>query len=107
MGRDCTGIRNRLLRYREKLFTFVDYDNVVWNNKQAENAIKRFAYYREDRVSVMREQGLRDYLVLRRLYQTCRYRGMEFLPFLPSGECDIETSISSKARIRRQAVPPL
>ena len=51
------GIRERLLRYRTKLFTFVDHDDVAWNNNQAENAIKQFAYYREGRTGIMRGAG--------------------------------------------------
>ena len=42
------GLRKRLVKYRDKLFTFSDHDGVPWNNNNAENAIKRFAYYRED-----------------------------------------------------------
>src|SRR5262249_34031538 len=34
--------RQRLLKYRDKLFTFLDHDGVPWNNNNAENAIKRF-----------------------------------------------------------------
>ena len=41
-------LRSRLLKYRDKLFTFIEHDGVPWNNNNAENAIKRFAYYRED-----------------------------------------------------------
>jgi predicted RecB family nuclease len=100
-------IRERLLRYRKKLFTFVDHNDVAWNNNHAENAIKQFAYYREGRAGIMREPGLRDYLTLLSLYQTCRYRGVEFLPFLLSGERDIETFASSKNRDRRKPVLPV
>ena len=40
-------LRIRLTKYRDKLFTFIDHDGVPWNNNNAENAIKKFAYYRE------------------------------------------------------------
>jgi len=100
-------IRERLLRYREKLFSFIDHDDVAWNNNHAENAIKQFAYFREGRVGIMSEAGLKDYLVLLSLYQTCRYKGIGFLPFLLSGERDIEAFASSKQRIRRKATLPL
>ena len=36
----------------------------------------RFAYYREDTVGTMREEGLNDYLVLLSIYQTCLYKGV-------------------------------
>ncbi len=100
-------IRTRLLRYRDKLFTFLGHDDVAWNNNQAENAIKQFAYYREKCVGVMGEAGLQDYLVLLSLYQTCRYKGLEFLPFLLSGERDIEAFATSKSRARRKVAFPV
>ena len=71
-------LRERFLKYREKLFTFIRFDGVPWNNNSAENAIKRFAYYREDTVGTMTEAGLNDYLVLLSIYQTCRYKGDQF-----------------------------
>ena len=46
-------LRQRLLKNRDKLFTFIQHDGVPWNNNNAENAIKRFAYYREDTGGVM------------------------------------------------------
>ena len=41
-------LRDRLLKWQNKLFTFIRHDSVPWNNNNAENAIKQFAYYRED-----------------------------------------------------------
>ncbi len=35
-------LRGRLLKYRGKLFTFIEHDGVPWNNNNAENAIKQF-----------------------------------------------------------------
>src|SRR5262249_56514505 len=72
-------LRARLLKYRDKLFTFLRHDGVAWNNNTAENAIKQFAYYREGTVGVLKEAGLADYLVLLSIYQTCRYRVVSFL----------------------------
>jgi hypothetical protein len=95
------GLRQRLLRYRDKLFTFTRYDGVSWNNNNAENAIKRFAYYREDTVGIMKEPGLKDYLVLLSLCHTCRYRGTSFLKFLLSRERDIDT-FGARGRARRR-----
>lgn len=69
-------LRSRLLKYREKLFTFIQYDGVPWNNNSAENAIKRFAYYREGTVGVLTEVGLTDYLTLLSVHQSCRYKGL-------------------------------
>src|SRR6202023_3437070 len=71
-------LRERLLKYKDKLFTFINYDGVPWNNNNAENAIKRFAYYREDTVGTMKEAGLSDYLALLSICHTCRYKGFYF-----------------------------
>ncbi len=83
--------RQRLLKYQDKLFTFLDHDGVPWNNNNAENAVKRFVSRRKGMggTGSFCEQGLRDYLVLLSLYQTLRYRGFGFWKFLLSGETDI------------------
>ena len=79
--------RKRLLKYRDKLFTFLDHDGVPWNNNNAENAVKRFASRRKGWAGpACSETGLRDYLVLLSIYQTLRYRGLSFWKFLLSGE---------------------
>ena len=93
-------LRQRLLKNRDKLFTFMQYDGVPWNNTNAENAIKRFASYREHTVGMMKEEGLNDYLVLLSLCQTCRYRGISFLKFLLSRERDLDV-YGAKRRARR------
>jgi predicted RecB family nuclease len=96
-------LRQRLLKYRDKLFTFIRHDGVPWNNNNAENAIKRFAYYREDTVGIMKEAGLKDYLLLLSLCHTCRYRGISFLKFLLSRERDID-AFGTRRRVRRRPV---
>ena len=83
------------------MFAFIRHDGVPWNNNNAENAIKRFAYYREDTVGVMMEAGLNDYLVLLSIYQTCRFKGINFLKFLLSKERDIDAFCARKRTRRR------
>jgi hypothetical protein len=95
-------LRARLLKYRGKLFTFLRHDGVAWNNNAAENAIKRFAYYREGTVGCLKETGLADYLVLLSIYQTCRYRGVSFLKFLLSGERDVDAFCEHPRRKRQR-----
>lgn len=82
--------KKRFQKYRDKLFTFLNYDNVPWNNNNAESAIKPFAKYRVVSSGMATENGIKDYLVLLSIYQTCRYRGISFLDFLKSGEKSIE-----------------
>jgi predicted RecB family nuclease len=83
-------MQKRLLKYRGKLFTFIEHDGVPWNNNNAENAIKQFAYYREDAKGIVTELGLCNHLVLLSIYQTCRYKGVSFLKFLASGLPDVD-----------------
>jgi hypothetical protein len=66
-------LRARLTKNQDKLFTFLRYDGVPWNNNNAENAIRRFAYYRDANPGRIREAGLNDYLVLLSICHTCRY----------------------------------
>jgi hypothetical protein len=84
--------RQRLSRWRPKLFTFLDHDGVPWNNNIAENAVKRFVSRRKAMggTGALNEKGLRDFLVLLSIYQTLRYRGLNFWQFLRSGETDID-----------------
>jgi predicted RecB family nuclease len=79
----------RLVKYREKLFTFLKHDAVPWNNNNAEHAFRPFANYRSTSDGQMTETGLRDYLVLLSIYQTCKYRGISFLRFLVSQQRDL------------------
>jgi predicted RecB family nuclease len=95
-------LRDRLLRNRDRLFTFLHHDGVSWNNNVAENAIKRFSYYREDVGRSIKERGLTEHLVLLSLYQTCRVRDISFLRFLLSRERDIDAFSDSK-RLRHRA----
>ncbi|MBI5594050.1 MAG: IS66 family transposase [Deltaproteobacteria bacterium] len=96
-------LQDRLMKNRNKLFAFIHHNGVPWNNNNAENAIKRFAYYREDTVGIMREKGLNDYLVLLSIYQTCRYKGISFLKFLLSRERDIDRFCAGNRSPRRRS----
>ena len=82
--------QKRLNKYREKLFTFLNYDGIPWNNNNAEHAIKPFAKYRDSITGKFSVQGLENYLTLLSIQQTCVYRGVRFLDFLKSGERSIE-----------------
>jgi hypothetical protein len=92
----------RILKYREKLFVFLDYDGVPWNNNNAEHAIKPVAKYRRILRRTMSRRGMESYLVLLSIYQTCEYRGLGFLDFLRSGETDIDAFMESRCARRRR-----
>jgi predicted RecB family nuclease len=94
-------LQERLLRNRQRLFTFLQHDGVSWNNNLAENAIKRVSDYREDVGRSVKEAGLAEHLVLLSLYQTCRVRDLSFLKFLLSRERDMNAFAAGKRRRRR------
>jgi predicted RecB family nuclease len=101
----AAALRERLLKNRDKLFTFLRHDGVPWNNTDAENAIKRFARYREMTEGTMKERGLSDYLVLLSLCHTCHYRGLSFLKFLLSRQRDLAAfAARGRARLPRPVI---
>ena len=96
-------LKERLEKNRDKLFTFLSFDGVPWNNNNAEHAVKAFAALRHVIGGVTTPKGIRDYLVLLSVCQTCKYMGVEFLDFLRSGEKDIQTFAEGRRRRRRQS----
>ena len=83
-------VKARFTKNRARLFTFLEYDNVPWNNNNAEHAIKAFAGLRKIIDGTTNERGIKDYLVLLSIYQTCTYREIEFFEYLRSGEKRID-----------------
>ncbi len=81
--------QKRLLKHKDKLFTFMDFDGIPWNNNNAENGVKAFSRYRKLTNNQLTEKGMSDYLVLLSILQTCKYRGINFFEFLKSGEMSI------------------
>jgi len=93
-------LQTRFKKTRGKLFTFLEHDNVPWNNNNAEHAVKAFGRgMRDDIDGRTNERGVADYLTLLSIYQTCEYGGVDFLGFLRSGA----TRLSA---YRSQAHPP-
>jgi len=88
--------KKRLLKNDKKLFTFLDYDGVPWNNNNAENAIKEFAWLRKSLEGTSSENGIKEYLTLLSIYTTCKFKGIIFLDFLRSGNKDIDAFINTK-----------
>jgi len=92
------GYKSRIEKYGERLFTFLDYDGVPWNNNNAENALKLVASRRRLFGTSVSEAGLKDYLVFLSIYQTLRRKGISLLRFLLSGETDLEKFVVSYRR---------
>jgi hypothetical protein len=85
--------QRRFKKNRNKLFTFINFDGVSWNNNPAEHAIKNFATYRRSVKGLLTERSLNDYLILLSIYQTCQYKSLNFLNFLLSQDRSIAGSL--------------
>jgi predicted RecB family nuclease len=88
--------QKRILKYKEKLFVFLNYDGVPWNNNTAENAVKLIAARRKIMGTAFTEEGIKDYLVLLSIFQTLRYHRASFWDFLLSGETDVDAFLRNR-----------
>jgi len=82
-------LKDRFTRNEHKLFTFLKFDGVPWNNNNAEHAVKAFATLRQIIGGVTTAKGISDYMILLSICETCIYRKLDFLDFLRSREKSI------------------
>jgi Transposase IS66 family len=80
--------QKRIDKNSDKLFTFLSYDGVPWNNNNAEHAVRDFTYLRNV-INTSSPKGTREFATLLSIQQTLKYRGKEFLEFMKSGEMEI------------------
>ena len=85
----ATKCKQRFEKNRDKLFTFLSFDGIPWNNNNAEHAIKAFARLQKIISGLSNKRGIDEYLTLLSVAETCTYQGLDFLDFLRSGEKDI------------------
>src|SRR5260370_3342703 len=88
--------QKRMVKYRDKLFVFLDHDGVPWNNNNAENAIKFFASRRKLMVASYTTNTIHDHLVFLSILQTCKRKNLNFLRFLRSGLLDLDAFADSQ-----------
>ena len=91
-------LKQRFNKNRDKLFTFLRYDGVPWNNNNAEHAVKAFARLRDVIAGSSTKKGIDEYVTLLSISETCKYRGIDFLDFLRSGERDVAMFAPSRRR---------
>jgi predicted RecB family nuclease len=84
-----SALKKRIDKNKDRLFTFLDRDDVPWNNNNAEHAIRAFTRLRNVMVTST-PKGTSEYCVLLTLQQTLRCRSMGFLNFLKSGRIEID-----------------
>jgi hypothetical protein len=82
-------LKKRIEKNKEKLFTFLEYDGIPWNNNNAEHAVRSFTRIR-NMITTSTPKGHREYATLLSIQQTLRYRGMGFLQFMRSGRMEID-----------------
>jgi predicted RecB family nuclease len=101
-GEAARKLIERLQKNHNTMFTFLDFDDVPWNNNNAEHAIKAFATLRRVIDGTTSEKGIDDFLVLLSLCETCKYKHVDFLDFLRSGSRDVDDfTVSRRSGMRR------
>jgi hypothetical protein len=81
--------QRRLKKVASKLFTFLDYDGVPWNNNGAEHAVKSFMKFKRTSDGLFSERSLTEALVMLSILETCKLNGVKRLRFLLSGKTDL------------------
>lgn len=92
------GFQKRFVRYKDKLFTFLDYDGIPWNNNNAEHAVKRFVSLRRVIGGSSTAKGMEEYLVLLSICETLRLKNVSFFQFLLSGATDIDEYLKMQSK---------
>src|SRR5260370_37861317 len=85
----AVGYRKRYEKTSHRLVTVLDYGGVPWNNNNAEHAIKSFVRLRNVIGGKSSAKGMREYLVLLSVCESCKYKGVSFIDFLRSRESDV------------------
>jgi Transposase IS66 family len=84
---DCASkYQTRFEKYGDRLFTFLQYDGVPWNNNNAEHAVHYFAKLRRFADGTFTQSSIEELLVILTVLQTCEYNGVNPLKFLLSGK---------------------
>ena len=81
--------QKRLKKVGSKLFTFLDYDGVPWNNNGAEHAVKSFMKFKRTSDGLFSERSLTEALVMLSILETCKLNGVKRLRFLLFGKTDL------------------
>ena len=84
----------RFIRYRDSLFAFLNHEGVPWNNNNAEHAFKHFARHRRNIDGLFTAEGIKRYLIFLSIYQSCKYKDINFLKYLLSNKKQFESYIS-------------
>ena len=61
--------RDRFFKNRNRLFEFLNHDNVSWNNNNAERAIKLLATHTNKNMKLFSAARMEEYLRIMSIYQ--------------------------------------
>jgi hypothetical protein len=92
----AAGYVRRFEKNRDRLFTFLDHDGIPWNNNNAEHAVKAFVRLRNVIGGTSTAKGLREYLVLLSVCETCKCKGVSFLDFLLSEAATVDAFVNRR-----------
>lgn len=81
--------QKRFQRYKDSLFTFLEKDDIPWNNNMAERAIRHLAVQRKIS-GTFYNSLISQYLLLLGIRQSCRFQNKSFLKFFLSEEKDVD-----------------
>ncbi len=81
--------RRRMVKYKDKLFSFLVYDGIPWNNNNAEHAVKRFVFLRNVINGLSTEESIKEYLILLSICETLRLNNNSFFKILVSKASDL------------------
>ena len=95
----ATGYLRRFKKNRDRLFTFLDHDGVPWNNNNAEHAIKAFVRLRNVIGGTSSVKGIREYLILLSVAETCKCKGASVLDFFRSEQTDVDKFVTRPNRV--------
>ena len=73
--KDARRLAKRLDKYRDSIFTFLDYDAVPFENNHAERQIRPAVVLRKNSQSNRSEKGAATQSVLMSVYRTLKLRG--------------------------------
>ncbi len=91
-------LQGRIKKAGMKLFTFLDYNRVPWNNNNAEHAMHIFAKQRRTTDGLWTQETIKELLVLMSIFETCELNNISVLKFFLSREKAILPIINSRKR---------
>jgi hypothetical protein len=78
--------QKRIQKYGDRMFTFLNYDGVPWNNNNAEFAVKKYAKFRKLSDGQVTERTVSEACVLLTVLETCEFNNINKLNFILSGQ---------------------